>query len=149
MLFATSLTAFAVLASSALAAPTDSLLLIRDSPTIIPQVTTQGKLYYYRGCYDELKCESITLQFQSSSLTARTTEVGLHALNHDVTSSLPGQLTVETCVAACAAQNFSMAGVLFASTCMCDNTISGAAPLLDDGQCDTTCNGDATEFCGG
>jgi hypothetical protein len=147
MLFETSLIVVAVLASSALSAPTDSLLP-RDSPAIIQQVTTQGTLYYYRGCYDELKCESIALRSLNLSLTART-EVGLHALNHDLTSSLPGPLTVETCVAACAAQGFSMAGVLFANTCMCDNTISGAAPLLDDGQCDTTCNGDATEFCGG
>jgi len=64
MLFATSLTAFAVLASSAVGAPTDSLLS-RDSPTIIPQVTTQGETYYYRGCYDELKRELLALQFQS------------------------------------------------------------------------------------
>jgi hypothetical protein len=65
MLFEASLIAVVVLASSALGAPTDSLLP-RDSPAIIQQVTTQGTLYYYRGCYDELKCESIALSFVKS-----------------------------------------------------------------------------------
>lgn len=127
MLSATSITVFLALVSSAWAAPAESC---PTEPTIKSQVTAHGKQYYYRGCYDELK-------------------YGLKALNHDLTPSISEDLTVENCVAACAGQGYSLAGVMTGGTCMCDNAISEISPLLDDGECRNACNGDSSEICGG
>ena len=73
----------------------------------------------------------------------------MHALNHDVTPSIGGSLTVENCVAACASQGFSIAGVMNGGSCVCDNAISEISPLLDDGECRNPCDGDTSEICGG
>lgn len=46
--------AVSLLVSPAIGAPTD-VIAIRDEPIPKNQVRVDGKTYYYRGCYDELK----------------------------------------------------------------------------------------------
>ncbi|KAG8865629.1 hypothetical protein FRC20_009630 [Serendipita sp. 405] len=128
MVFTAVATAFALLAP-VLAAPANTLVE-RTALPIKQTVPTSGKTFYYRGCYDELKS-------------------GLHALNHDITSTLTGGLTVDSCVSACNAQGYTLAGLMNGNTCICDNAISSVAPLLSDGECNSPCTGDATQSCGG
>ena len=73
---------------------------------------------------------------------------GKNALNHDITASLRS-VTLESCVAGCAAQNYKLAGVMNGNTCACDNSISSRAPKLDDKECSSSCTGNAGEICGG
>lgn len=115
-------------ASSVLATP--ALVNRAVTPVNKPSIPAgPGKTYFYRGCYDELKG-------------------GKNALNHDITSSLPS-VTLESCVAGCAAKNYKLAGVMNGKTCACDNAISSKAPKLDDKECSLPCTGNAGEICGG
>ncbi|KXN83001.1 Putative fungistatic metabolite, partial [Leucoagaricus sp. SymC.cos] len=58
-------------------------------------------------------------------------------------------LTVEACIQTCDAQNFTVAGLEFATQCFCGpNLIAGAVPA-DESSCNMGCSGNTTEACGG
>ncbi|KAF9448413.1 copper radical oxidase [Macrolepiota fuliginosa MF-IS2] len=58
-------------------------------------------------------------------------------------------MTVETCVQACAAQNFTVAGLEFSTQCFCGPAlVAGAIPALES-SCNMGCGGNTTEACGG
>ncbi|KAF5348257.1 hypothetical protein D9756_010540 [Leucocoprinus leucothites] len=58
-------------------------------------------------------------------------------------------MTVESCIHACAAQNFTVAGLEFSTQCFCGpNLVAGAVPALES-SCNMGCAGNATEACGG
>ncbi|KAI9457229.1 copper radical oxidase [Lactarius psammicola] len=58
-------------------------------------------------------------------------------------------LTIESCVSACAAQSFTLAGAEFGVQCFCgNNLIQGAVPS-PDADCNMGCGGNTTEACGG
>lgn len=117
------------LAPAVLAMPS---LSERTGPTgtVVPSVQcANGKTYYTRGCFDELKS-------------------GLTALNHDITSTIT-TMTVENCVKGCAAANYIIAGLINGNQCRCDNAMSALAPSLDAEQCDLSCSGNADQVCGG
>lgn len=60
------------------------------------------------------------------------------------------QLTVESCIAACVAAGYTVAGMEYSAQCFCDNYISnGGAPASANSQCAMTCGGNASEICGG
>ncbi|KAJ6606060.1 WSC domain-containing protein [Mycena vulgaris] len=64
------------------------------------------------------------------------------------TGMVSTNLTVDSCIAFCAAGNYIFAGVEFGQECYCDSTIQipGArAPLTD---CAQPCAGDSSEICG-
>ncbi|KAJ7186433.1 copper radical oxidase [Mycena filopes] len=57
-------------------------------------------------------------------------------------------LTMESCVATCDAQNFTIAGGEFATQCFCgDELIDGATPAPES-DCNLACGGNATQACG-
>lgn len=56
--------------------------------------------------------------------------------------------TVANCVAACAADSYTHAGVEYASECWCGNALgTGAVPAASG--CSLACKGNSTELCGG
>ncbi|KAI0631805.1 hypothetical protein C8Q77DRAFT_1219134 [Trametes polyzona] len=58
-------------------------------------------------------------------------------------------VTVESCIASCQSQNFTLAGLEFGVQCFCGNTlIEGAVPGEED-TCNMACGGNSTEACGG
>ncbi|KAF2652087.1 WSC-domain-containing protein [Lophiostoma macrostomum CBS 122681] len=59
-----------------------------------------------------------------------------------------GNTTVSSCVGACAHRGFSLAGVEYGNECWCDNG-SPDASLPTVSGCETTCNGNRSELCGG
>ncbi|KAH6905304.1 copper radical oxidase [Coprinopsis sp. MPI-PUGE-AT-0042] len=59
------------------------------------------------------------------------------------------QQTAQTCINACAASGFTLAGVEFANECWCSNTLVNGAEKVLDGQCSMGCAGNATQACGG
>ncbi|KAJ6495160.1 WSC-domain-containing protein [Mycena sanguinolenta] len=68
------------------------------------------------------------------------------ALHHLVAVSSPN-MTVESCLDACAAGGFILGGVEFGEECYCGNAL-----LYEYGSseaCDMPCSGNASEFCGG
>lgn len=60
------------------------------------------------------------------------------------------QLTIESCIAACSAAGYTVAGMEYSAQCFCDNYISNGGALASaDSQCAMTCSGNTNEICGG
>ncbi|KAL6869950.1 hypothetical protein ACO1O0_001285 [Amphichorda felina] len=60
------------------------------------------------------------------------------------------QLTLASCVAACADRGYTVAGAEYYTQCFCGNEIiNGGAKADDESQCSTPCGGDADQKCGG
>ncbi|KIP01604.1 hypothetical protein PHLGIDRAFT_38239 [Phlebiopsis gigantea 11061_1 CR5-6] len=90
----------------------------------------------------------------SAGLAARTGSLGAHrdnAFGRVFTLELPDNsgLTIESCIASCAAQGFSVAGAEFAVQCFCGNELVNGAVTAPDSDCNQACGGSATEACGG
>jgi WSC domain len=59
-------------------------------------------------------------------------------------------LTPENCVALCAANQYTIAGVEYGVQCFCDTAIYNGGTLdPNQGDCTTPCSGNANEMCGG
>ncbi|KAH8991415.1 WSC domain-containing protein [Lactarius hatsudake] len=110
---------------------------------IVPALVPSVGLWNGLGCYND-------------SVSARALQVRVEA----------GNTTVESCVAACQAQGFRLAGVEFGRECWCGSQLQhGSAFFTNDNGIDTTnsnhrefpdehlctmgCQGDPTELCGG
>ncbi|KAF8908562.1 copper radical oxidase with WSC domains [Gymnopilus junonius] len=58
--------------------------------------------------------------------------------------------TIQSCIATCQANNFTIAGTEFSDECYCGNTlIDGAELASDPTSCNMGCAGNATQACGG
>ncbi|KAI9051067.1 hypothetical protein LZ554_005175 [Drepanopeziza brunnea f. sp. 'monogermtubi'] len=57
-------------------------------------------------------------------------------------------MTVESCQAFCATNNYALSGIEYASECYCYNTLVSPATLRNTG-CDMSCSGNTGEICGG
>ncbi|KAK1964847.1 WSC domain-containing protein [Colletotrichum sublineola] len=63
--------------------------------------------------------------------------------------SLPDNVMVSDCTAACAAQGFQFAGLEFGKECFCGSSIqNGGAPIAAK-YCNMACTGDKSQYCGG
>ncbi|GJE95267.1 copper radical oxidase [Phanerochaete sordida] len=58
-------------------------------------------------------------------------------------------LTVESCVASCNSQNFTLAGMEFSVQCFCGNDLINGAVTASESDCNMGCGGNSTEGCGG
>lgn len=57
--------------------------------------------------------------------------------------------TVQTCIAQCTADGYTLAGIEYANECFCGNTLVNGAVIAPDAQCNMACSGNATQACGG
>ncbi|RDB22030.1 hypothetical protein Hypma_011026 [Hypsizygus marmoreus] len=57
--------------------------------------------------------------------------------------------TVQTCIASCSAQNYTLAGMEFGTECYCGKTLIAGAVKGDEATCNVGCAGNATQACGG
>ncbi|KAF7328277.1 hypothetical protein MVEN_02567600 [Mycena venus] len=58
------------------------------------------------------------------------------------------QLTIESCVKTCSAQNFTVAAAEFSTQCFCGNQLIAGATAAPESDCNMGCGGNATEACG-
>ena len=59
-------------------------------------------------------------------------------------------LTIESCVAACVASGYKVAGMEYSTQCFCGNSITNGGVLANaDTDCNTACSGNNKEECGG
>ena len=85
--------------------------------------------WMYKGCYDDAS-----------------------PIGHILTPKQPNDpsLTVQSCVWSCHQLGYSISGLEFSNQCYCSNAIYyGGALSPSDFDCNMTCNGNATEICGG
>ncbi|CCA66988.1 related to glyoxal oxidase precursor [Serendipita indica DSM 11827] len=61
--------------------------------------------------------------------------------------SVSGGMTIEKCLDACDAAGYAFGGVEWGKECWCGNT--GPTEIVQDQRCDTRCEGDSSELCGG
>ncbi|PFH53643.1 copper radical oxidase [Amanita thiersii Skay4041] len=59
------------------------------------------------------------------------------------------QNTIQTCIGACQAQNYTLAGTEFGVECYCGNTLIEGAVLANEADCNMGCAGNTTQACGG
>lgn len=57
-------------------------------------------------------------------------------------------MTIESCIAYCAARNFKYAGTEYSHECYCGNTLATGTEKVADSSCNMACVGDATQPCG-
>ncbi|KAF1964882.1 copper radical oxidase [Bimuria novae-zelandiae CBS 107.79] len=91
--------------------------------------------------------------YQSLGCYTDNSGAGGRALDVEVSGTFPGgyqNSTVANCVTACSARNYIYAGLEYYGECWCGNTIKNqAAEASDPSTCNTVCNGNKTETCGG
>ncbi|KAJ7325873.1 copper radical oxidase [Mycena albidolilacea] len=58
------------------------------------------------------------------------------------------QLTIESCVKTCSAQNFTVAAAEFSTQCFCGNQLIAGATAAPESDCNMGCGGNAVEACG-
>ncbi|KAH8984568.1 WSC domain-containing protein [Lactarius hatsudake] len=112
-----------------------------DSTFVIPTPVPSVGLWTSKGCY-------------SDSPSSRALHARVDA----------GDTTVESCIAACQAQEHTLAGVEFGQECWCGEEIDNGQtfvgndngirhgnfrPFPDNAYCNMPCQGDPTELCGG
>ncbi|KAF2816474.1 WSC-domain-containing protein [Mytilinidion resinicola] len=74
---------------------------------------------------------------------------GLRALDSAASGIDQDHLTVESCLDACEAAGYSLAGVEYSRECYCGNTLIGNNQPISDATCNMPCSGNANELCGG
>jgi hypothetical protein len=103
----------------------------QPTPSPVAKVTPTGAApqptYTYAGCYSDSNARAITNNIWSGNANA----------------------SVETCVGACAARGYTVAGLESGTDCWCDKQIQNGATLQNDTSCYTPCQGNLGEFCGG
>ncbi|KAK7189339.1 WSC domain-containing protein [Paraphaeosphaeria sporulosa] len=87
------------------------------------------------------------------SLGCYVDNMGGRTLDTEVSGTFPGgyqNSTVANCVAACSSRNYMYAGLEYYGECWCGNLLRNEAALAaDQTTCNTLCNGNSTEYCGG
>ncbi|KAI0641646.1 hypothetical protein C8Q79DRAFT_918971 [Trametes meyenii] len=74
-----------------------------------------------------------------------------NAFGRVMSTQLPDNqaVTVESCIASCQSQNFTLAGLEFGVQCFCGNTLIDGAVTGDEDTCNMACGGNSVEACGG
>ncbi|RYP28044.1 hypothetical protein DL767_007375 [Monosporascus sp. MG133] len=94
--------------------------------------------YRYHGCWSET--------------TELVNTTRLRALDGGIHVQLPETMTAPLCLDYCAENTsirYQYAGLEYSRECWCANELNSFSARLPDGQCDTTCDGDAAMACGG
>ncbi|UKZ63422.1 uncharacterized protein TrAtP1_004652 [Trichoderma atroviride] len=106
----------------------NNILSVWQDPTFPTKQVTVGD-YKAAGCYSDNSQQGRALSWSA-----------------DVDSST---FTTESCLAACEAEGFPLAGTEFGSECWCGNVLANSTVKVDDSQCNFACNGNSSETCGG
>ncbi|KAH7393271.1 WSC domain-containing protein [Cadophora sp. MPI-SDFR-AT-0126] len=94
---------------------------------IPPSVPKTSGAYNYTACYNELTNSRAMTGYSFTNTTA---------------------MTVDVCTMTCSSKGYLLAGLQFGAQCYCSNTISSAAPIVDDSQCQAlVCPGNKLQYC--
>ncbi|KAL5436596.1 hypothetical protein PMIN06_010796 [Paraphaeosphaeria minitans] len=87
------------------------------------------------------------------SLGCYTDRTAERTLDVEISGNFPGgyqNSTVANCISACSNGGYTYAGLEYFGECWCGNALrNGGASASDQSSCNTLCNGNQTEFCGG
>lgn len=106
-----------------------------DEPTL--SIYNSSTEYHYVGCWNET--------------TGIAQSTGARALP-DLSMTQPDTMTVEICLDFCAHNQstaYKYAGLEYSRECYCANKLSRLSVQLNDSVCDTACDGQKGEACGG
>ena len=109
-------------------APTSTKVKPTGSPTPSGSVNSTAILpFKYQGCYSDNSPNGRTLQYQQPDNNT---------------------LTVESCIAMCSSQGYTIAGMEYADQCFCDNYIRNSPSQVAESKCSMSCAGNSGEMCG-
>jgi hypothetical protein len=111
--------------STAPAASTSSSSTAAGTPAPVTSGLASG--WSYSGCYVDQTNGRILSNQQPDSST----------------------LTPQSCISACSAAGYSVAGVEYADQCFCGNAIVNGGTKSSSGGCTMACSGDSADSCGG
>ncbi|KAK4129599.1 copper radical oxidase [Parathielavia appendiculata] len=106
-----------------------SSLLLSALPFSLAQLSIPEDLpsgYEYQGCYTDVP--------------GRTINSAAYADGED--------MTIESCLAFCAAKGFAYAGTEYSVECFCGSSLAAGTEKVADSNCNMPCSGDATQPCG-
>ncbi|PON20484.1 hypothetical protein TGAM01_v210654 [Trichoderma gamsii] len=106
----------------------NNILSVWQDPTFPTKQVTIGD-YKAAGCYSDNSQQGRALSWSAN-----------------VDSST---FTTESCLAACEAEGFPLAGTEYGSECWCGNVLANSTVKVDDSQCNFACKGNSSETCGG
>ncbi|KAL7901012.1 WSC domain-containing protein [Trichoderma sp. SZMC 28014] len=106
----------------------NNILSVWQDPTFPTKQVTIGD-YKAAGCYSDNSQQGRALSW-SANVDAST-------------------FTTESCLAACEAEGFPLAGTEYGSECWCGNVLANSTAKVDDSQCNFACQGNSSETCGG
>ncbi|KAI1266809.1 WSC domain-containing protein [Xylariaceae sp. FL1019] len=103
-------------------------------------IVNSSDAYAYIGCYNET--------------TTLPNTNGLRALSGGITEALPDTMTVSRCLDFCQHNDtthgaYQLAGLEYSRECWCADRLDSLSVKLDDGDCNTPCDGENTTACGG
>ncbi|ETS88012.1 hypothetical protein PFICI_01840 [Pestalotiopsis fici W106-1] len=101
------------------------------------QIYNSSTTYHYVGCWNET--------------TGIAQSTGARALP-DISLAQPDTMTVEICLDFCANNQstpYNYAGLEYSRECWCANKLSRLSVQLADAECNTPCDGNQTDACGG
>ncbi|EAA34781.3 WSC-domain-containing protein [Neurospora crassa] len=124
--------------NSAAAGETSSTLSSPTTATIA--AGTDG--YKYIGCYNE-----------TTAGLSGTGGSGTRALYGGINEVLPGVMTVEKCLGFCKGglekKGYRFAGLEYSRECWCASQLFSLSSKVADAECNLSCDGDASQVCGG
>ncbi|GAA5867570.1 hypothetical protein JCM8547_001223 [Rhodosporidiobolus lusitaniae] len=98
-----------------------------NEPSVLMSYTsTTGSLWSYEDCYSDL-------------VNGRALSNGLSTVNK----------TVESCLEACQAKNYTLCGVEYHGECWGGNTLGGGSTAQGASACGLTCTDNPLQYCGG
>lgn len=101
----------------------DRLKFNGNTTSPILAITQQSGSYSYAGCYKETGGKT----FNSKTMNSRS-------------------LTVDSCMSFCA--GYSLFGLQYSSECYCGSTIASSSSLTNDTDCNMSCSGNNSQYCG-
>lgn len=136
-----------------------STISIRPQPTIADRITDRLDMYKYGDGGDTTPTTTEpptpTGDDSATGLPTGWSYKGCYVDNANgrilnVQKPDSQTLTIESCVAACVASGYKVAGMEFSTQCFCGNSITNGGVLANaDTDCSTACAGNNKEQCGG
>ncbi|KAK0100032.1 hypothetical protein ONS95_013153 [Cadophora gregata] len=103
------------------------LNVYKNTAYIPPTIPRSSGPYNYTACYTELTNARAMTGYTFTNTTG---------------------MTVDVCTSTCSTKGYLLAGLQFGTQCYCSNTISAAAPVVDDSQCQVlACPGEKLQYC--
>ncbi|KAH8812150.1 WSC domain-containing protein, partial [Xylogone sp. PMI_703] len=104
---------------------------------------------YEDTTYPTVDLSTIDIVSQYTAKGCYSEGVGYRAVTYRQNQLASSTLTTEQCLLACGNQYYPLAATEYHGECYCGYMLQGGSAPADSSHCNTACNGDSSEICGG